>query len=946
MSILSKLLGLGPLLTSVLILVVLALASFSPMLAPYMPFIAILLPSLVLGMIAWRRSYPLAVSYLRKSVSPEAFWNAISPDLRIIKIVTTNKTLSKHHPFAGKTVLFEDRSDKRGYAVKILKIADVQRCFETTTEHERSLLLDRMAKTIQGIGDVESKLIIDRSPKGEYAYIILYSEIEKGDEKSAVYSVENAAKTLSRSLEQLGLICLDDISYLEPIVSLTKTVKPSKIDALTLAFTSFATIATSTLCLDLGLLMQMILLSGLIGIIVSLKLLSSVKKAECVKCSRGELHPHFHIGGWDVEKIKVEKSGTIVLDKGSEKIYSRYLIFSGNSNRELSVQDIKERLNMYLRAFSTMLYSLEDFRIAIHVKPQNPGDVVRIALAKADWHGMDAQVGGAVSGYFKASRSMNLADRIMHGERPYLLSGVVEVRARAGGNVSENAVNNFISKQLQQAKSFLDSMNLSTREATDGWSAVSCKRFFYLPPPPTGFFESCPVNKLKALTRDFIFISPIAFKRRPAMPKEGLFLGEDIMGRSVFWNPETIPNPHILILGPPGSGKSTLVKTMLFRLEQLAKYSGTGRPPSVIIIDPAGEYADKADLLRELGLKVTVIDLMEKKYNPLLLAGLEPRQRASRFIDFILGNIMKLDRFQAGVLYEAIMLAYRKLGKIDEYDPETWVDKYVENVTIRKIYEYICWRAEETARIVSSRGGNPELDPATTLLRELARMLTPMAEGPFALDRTDITIESLLDIGGIVIVSFKTGGGKVFEGNNLKALAQNSTNGGVKQRVQVRMSDDLQKLIAWSILEHIKDYMTSLRAEEGLKLMVVIDEGHKFLKGIYEDVPLGQHLREGRKFGASYIIVTHLPEDIPPELPNLVGTTFIFGFGNPIEAERIAEMINLTKEELEQLMSMSTGEVYVKWINDPRPLYFTVKPDPRALVRERGDKKWLLYKMQ
>lgn len=924
MGVLTELLGLGPLLTSVMIVALLALAFFSPAIAPYMPFVAILLPSLILGLVAWRRSYPFAVSYLRRGVSPEVFWNAISPDLKIMKLINVDKKLSRHHPMAGKVILLEGSDGRRGYAIKVLKVADVQRCFETTTEYERSLLLDRMAKTIQGIGDVESKLIIDRSPKGEYAYIILYSEIVEGDERSAVYSVENGAKTLSRSLEQLGMICLDDVSYLEPSISNSKTVKPSISIPLMLASSSLATIVTSFLCLDLGHITQVIFLSGFIGLAVSSKLLSSARRAICDRCDNRKDHLHFHIGGWDTEKITFEGSGTIVLHNGSEKIYSRYLVFSGNNNREMSAQDIKERLNIYLRAFSTMLYSLEDFRIAIHVKPQNPGDMIKIALAKADWYGMDAQVGGAVSGYFKANKSMNLADRIMHGERPYLLSGVLEVRARVREDVMGNVVKNLVSKQLQEARSFLDSMNLMTKEANDGWSAVSSRRFLYLPLPPRGFFESSPVPRLKALTRDFVFISPIAFKRRPAMPKEGLFLGEDSMGRKVYWNPETVPNPHILILGPPGSGKSTIVKTMLFRLDQLIKYAGTNRPPSVIIIDPAGEYAEKAELLRELGLKVTVIDLMEKKYNPLLLSGLEPRQRASRFIDFILGNIIRLDRFQAGVLYDAIMLAYERLGKIDGHNPQTWNDEKTRKVTLKEIYEYVRWRARETAKAVATKGGNPELDPATTLLKELARLLAPMAEGAYALDRTDITVEELLDIGGIVIVSFKRN----------------------TREAKVKMSDDLQKLIVWSLLDHIKDYMASLKAEEGLKLMVVIDEGHKFLKGIYADVPLGQHLREGRKFGASYIIITHLPEDIPQELPNLVGTTFIFGFGNPIEAEKVAEMINLTEEELDQLMSMKTGEVYVKWINDPRPLYFMVKPDPRALVREREDKKWLLYKMQ
>ena len=924
MGVLSNILGLGPLALSALVIAILASVFLLPMAAPIMPFIAITLSCVALGMVVWRRGYASAIGFLTRGVKPTSFWSAICPDLRLMKLVTTKRTLANIYPMAGKVALFEDRNGERGYAVKVLKLADIQRTFETTTEHERQLLLDRMAKAIEGLGGVEVKLVIERSPEGEKCYMILYSEIKDGDEKSAVYSVEHAAKTLMKSMEHLGVILLDDLSYLEPAVSKSRTNKPLKMHGVLLSITSLATLMSSALCLDLGPLAASMLLSGFIGFVISLKLLRDSTRAGCSKCANGDGHVHFHIGGWEAEVIAVKDSGTIMQANGSEIIYSKYLAIVNNQNRDLSYNDIKGRLEVFLKAFSNMLYTLEDFRIAIHVKPQSPGDVVKVALAKADFYGMDAQVGGAVSGYFKAGKSMNLADRIMHGERPYLFSGVIEVRARTDGRRSERMIRDYLNKQLREASSYLDTMNLYTKELSDGWGAAVAKRFMFLPPPPRGSFESNPVPFLKALTRDFIAISPIAFKRRPVMPKDGVYLGRDGMGRRVYWNPETLPNPHILILGPPGGGKSTLVKTMLFRIHQLVEYSGTGRPPSVLIIDPAGEYADKAELLRELGLKVTVIDLIEKKYNPLLLAGMEPRQRASRFIDFILGNIMPLDRFQAGILYEGIMLAYNKVGGIDEYKPETWSDDRASKVTIRHIYEYIRWRAAETAKRVREKGGTPELDPATVLLSDLARVLTPMAEGACALNKTDITVEDLVKMGGVVIISFKT-----------------ETKSGT-----VRMSDTLQKLIVWSILEHVKDYMTSLKAEEGVKLIVVIDEGHKFLKGLKEDVPLGQHLREGRKFGASYVIITHLPEDIPPELPNLVGTTFIFGFGNPTEAARVAEMLNLTEEEYERLMGLKRGELYVKWINDPRPLFFVSDPDKRALVKDAGDKRWLLYRMQ
>ncbi|MCL7384403.1 MAG: ATP-binding protein, partial [Thaumarchaeota archaeon] len=591
MGLLARIIGLGPLLLAGLVILALLIAFSIPSLMPYIPLLGIIAPVLILGFIAWRRSYPAAVGYLRARVPPEVFWNASSYDLRMVKVVTTDRKLADFHGTAGRVVLFEDESGLRGYACKVLKVADITNTYETTTEDERFRLLEAVAKAIEGLGDVEAKMVIDRSPEsGEKAYIILWSEIVDGDEKSAVYSVENAARTLQRGMDRVGVSLIDDISYISPKVKIvSETRRPGRIHALLTGLTSLLTLLSSAICLGSGMIAQTLLLSSVIGLIVSAKLLHASRRAECTRCGRGR-HSHMAIGL--SEAYQVDEGGVLkeYLERGV--VFSRYLSFSGNSNRDLPPEEIDRRLTMNLKMFSTLLYALQDFRVAIHVKPQSPGDLIRVSLAKADFHSMDAAVGGAVSGFYKANKNMNIAERITRGERPYIMSGVVEVRARVDG-LDESRVKDALDKQLKEASRFLDSMNLYTREVRDGWGAALAKRFLYLPLPNT-FFESSPVPRIKALTRDFIAICPIAFKRRPLMPREGLYIGRDEMGRRVYWNPSTVPNPHILILGGVGSGKSTLVKTMLFRLHQLVKYSGTGKPPSVIIIDPAGEYADKA----------------------------------------------------------------------------------------------------------------------------------------------------------------------------------------------------------------------------------------------------------------------------------------------------------------------------------------------------------------
>jgi DNA helicase HerA-like ATPase len=168
------------------------------------------------------------------------------------------------------------------------------------------------------------------------------------------------------------------------------------------------------------------------------------------------------------------------------------------------------------------------------------------------------------------------------------------------------------------------------------------------------------------------------------------------------------------------------------------------------------------------------------------------------------------------------------------------------------------------------------------------------------------------------------------------------------------MGEEMQRLVTWSILEHIHSHMLSQKATEGIKLIVVIDEGHKFVLGRVEEVPLAQHLREGRKFGTSYIIVSHLLDDLlqeadlakkrgVPTIAALVSTTIVFGNGNPSEAYIAQRLLNLIDNERRRLEGFTTGEAFIKWSIDPRPLYFKIEPEKKALVKQRIGRREMYY---
>ncbi|MEM4417639.1 MAG: hypothetical protein QXD32_06245, partial [Nitrososphaerota archaeon] len=276
--ILAKILGIGPLFLGAVILVVIAVIGVSPQLAPLLPYMAILFPAIVFSLLAWRRSYPAAVSYLRRGVQSTVFWHAVTSDIPYsLRVATGERVLDGPRRPEEATLVFEDRGRSKGYAVKVLRIADVQKNFETTTEQERMLLLDRMVKAIEGLSEVEAKLIIDRSPQGETAHIILYSEVVDGDEEGAVHSVEVAAKTLATHLEGIGMVLIDDVSYMgyRPLIGRSLSLKPSRHHILLLGATSMATVLTSFYSVGLGALGTTILVSGLLGILVTVRAATS-----------------------------------------------------------------------------------------------------------------------------------------------------------------------------------------------------------------------------------------------------------------------------------------------------------------------------------------------------------------------------------------------------------------------------------------------------------------------------------------------------------------------------------------------------------------------------------------------------------------------------------------------------------------------------------------------
>ncbi|MBI3979592.1 MAG: type IV secretion system DNA-binding domain-containing protein [Chloroflexi bacterium] len=133
-------------------------------------------------------------------------------------------------------------------------------------------------------------------------------------------------------------------------------------------------------------------------------------------------------------------------------------------------------------------------------------------------------------------------------------------------------------------------------------------------------------------------------------------LGQTSHGESYYWEPLAEPNPHLLVVGAPGMGKTQTAKSAVFQLR------ASGVP--ALIVDFENEYRDTglASLKLEPGQDVTV--------NPLDL--LEGGPRTVKFrVSGILQKIYGLGAQQEALVRRAVKKAYESAG-IVENDRTSW----------------------------------------------------------------------------------------------------------------------------------------------------------------------------------------------------------------------------------------------------------------------------------
>jgi len=342
------------------------------------------------------------------------------------------------------------------------------------------------------------------------------------------------------------------------------------------------------------------------------------------------------------------------------------------------------------------------------------------------------------------------------------------------------------------------------------------------------------------------------------------YLGEDIISaKPLFWEPEReqprkLTNPHVLIVGTSGSGKTQT--TMTFVSEMWCQ----GIPS--LILDFQGEYADPNMNKFRSQISAEVVDaLAGLPVNPLDVP-LDTQSKSENYkrvvweVSQIMGDVFRLGLQQKRTLTKAIETAYQLAGFT--MDSSTWNRKPPRFSQLKQILE----------SRVGERGG--------------------VAAG--LLSRIDVAFDAEV---------FCDTAPNRFENLTEKVTAVNLSR---------LFSDEHRLLVARFLLQKVYSHMLLQGESRDLRLFVVIDEAHR----LSYDETLLRLIREARKYGVGILLSSQQPSDFPDTAIELPGTKVFLQQG-PHGARSLATHLESAdtkkRSQIEdELQKLEVGQAFIK----------------------------------
>jgi ABC-type dipeptide/oligopeptide/nickel transport system ATPase subunit len=331
----------------------------------------------------------------------------------------------------------------------------------------------------------------------------------------------------------------------------------------------------------------------------------------------------------------------------------------------------------------------------------------------------------------------------------------------------------------------------------------------------------------------------------------------------LYLRPGDEPNPHIVIAGMSGFGKSSLFKHMLVDLAR-------ARIPC-IVFDAHNEHEALIHALNG-----TVYDARYSGINPMELAGATVAERISELTRMFKG-VYSLGYIQATKLSQCLWYVYRKAGAADRLAAS------LDSVpTIRELLR------ELNVFISNAKG----IGEKNTLLHLYDR-LSLLDSAAFS---SSVSVQEL----GNGVCSFSLAGMK---------------------------SREVQVIYIGELLRRLYQQMHSSSKEQGLRMCIAIDEVQFLTDSSdASGAVIRSLIEEGRKYGMGIIIVAHAASGLSRQIVANASTLVAFYAREPSEASYVAKLLAGNDAQrayvvMEKLRVLGQHEAIMVSCNARNPLF-------------------------
>lgn len=340
------------------------------------------------------------------------------------------------------------------------------------------------------------------------------------------------------------------------------------------------------------------------------------------------------------------------------------------------------------------------------------------------------------------------------------------------------------------------------------------------------------------------------------------------MGGKAILIPSKEPNPHILISGMSGFGKSMFFKSVLVDIADANL--------SCIIFDGHNEHAAVVS-----GLGGQVYDSKNGGINLLSLDGATVSDRIAS-LTALIGNVYRLGHIQSTKLGQCLKYTYRKFGARGGNDTELAAEPRVSDLMSEiGIFIQNAKTASEKATLLSLQNKVCNLD----------------------------------------IPAFNK---KITENDSLK-------NGIHSFSISERMSKEARMIYLIELLDRIYAGMKDDPKNQGVKQYLMIDESQILINesescsGI-----ITNFIEEGRKYGRGVIIVAHMASWLNKQIVANAATFMAFYSREPSEASYVAKVMSSSFEAEQavrsKLATLGDGEAIIITANRRTPTVVSTRP--------------------